>query len=118
MSSPGRRYAVIFSWAGAMGFFGKMLLWDSWRCSKMFVSCGAFVLNEASPAGGNPCVEERKGSDVVLRKLLAVALLCCLFPLANAGADETAFRLTPEGAALLRERGSVGYLYWGTYRGC
>ncbi|WP_299076340.1 hypothetical protein [uncultured Fretibacterium sp.] len=55
---------------------------------------------------------------MVLRKLLAVALLCCLFPLANAGADETAFRLTPEGAALLRERGSVGYLYWGTYRGC
>ena len=53
-----------------MGFFGKMLLWDSWRCSKMFVSCGAFVLNEASPAGGNPCVEERKGSDVVLKKLL------------------------------------------------
>ena len=55
---------------------------------------------------------------MVLRKLLAVVLLCCLFPIVNAGADEPAFRITPEGAALLRERGSVGYLYWGTYRGC
>jgi len=55
---------------------------------------------------------------VVLRKLLVVVLLVCLFPLANAGADEPAFRITPEGAALLQERGSVGYLYWGMYRGC
>ena len=59
-----------------------------------------------------------KGSGVVLRKLLVVVLLCCLFPLVNAGADEPAFRITPEGAALLRERGSIGYLYWGMYRGC
>ena len=59
-------------------------------------------------------MKTRKGSDVVLRKLLAVVLLCCLFPIVNAGADEPAFRITPEGAALLRERGSVGYLYWGT----
>ena len=86
-----------------------------------------FVLNEAGLCGrqsgairGNPGIEERKGSDVVLRKFLAVVLLFCLFPLANAalGADDPAFRLTPEGAALLRERGSVGYLYWGMYRGC
>ena len=63
-------------------------------------------------------MKTRKGSDVMLRKLLAIVLLCCLFPLANAGADDPAFRLTPEGAALLRERGSVGYLYWGMYRGC
>ena len=59
-----------------------------------------------------------KGSGVALRKLLAVVLLVCLFPLVNAGADEPAFRITPEGAALLRERGSIGYLYWGMYRGC
>ncbi len=34
------------------------------------------------------------------------------------GADAPAFRITPEGAALLKERGSVGYLYWGTYQDC
>jgi hypothetical protein len=28
------------------------------------------------------------------------------------------FALTPAGADLLRERGSVGYLYWGFYREC
>ena len=28
------------------------------------------------------------------------------------------FELTPAGAELLRERGSVGYLHWGLYREC
>ena len=28
------------------------------------------------------------------------------------------FELTPAGAELLRERGSVGFLYWGLYREC
>ena len=96
------------------------------RCSKMSAFYGAFVLGlsilyEAAPCGRQSgYLKIRKGSDVTLRKLLTVVLVCCLFPLANAavGADDPAFRLTPEGAALLQERGSVGYRYWGTYRGC
>lgn len=78
-------------------------------------------MNEADPCGRRSGhLKIGKGSDVALRKLLAVVLLVCLFPFANAalGADEPAFRITPEGAALLRERGSAGYLYWGMYRGC
>ena len=28
------------------------------------------------------------------------------------------FEVTPAGAELFRERGSVGYFFWGFYRGC
>ena len=116
-----RAKGLELSRAEAMGFSGKMPLRNGRRCSKIAASCGASVLNESAPCGRRSgYLKIGKGSDVALRKLLAVVLLVCLFPLASAalGADEPAFRITPEGAALLRERGSVGYLYWGMYRGC
>ena len=54
------------------------------------------------------------------RKLGRIMALCCLVALAGAawGADAPAFQLTPEAAALLKERGSVGFFYWGAYRDC
>lgn len=62
---------------------------------------------------------DEKGSDVVVKKL-GIVVLSGLLSMAGCawGAGETAFRMTPEAAALLKERGSVGYLYWGAYRDC
>ena len=45
--------------------------------------------------------------------LLLAILLTAAFP-----AFALDFELTPTGAELLRERGSVGFLYWGLYREC
>lgn len=51
---------------------------------------------------------------IVMKKMLWL----CLFMFFAAPAFALDFALTPEGAELLRERGSVGYLYWGLYREC
>lgn len=55
-----------------------------------------------------------------MRKGVGTFFLFGLFVLTGAawGTETPPFRLTPEGAALLKERGSVGYLYWGAYQDC
>lgn len=53
------------------------------------------------------------------KRFWALGLLALLVLTGTAwGTGSPAFRITPEGAALLKERGSVGYLYWGMYQDC
>ena len=47
-----------------------------------------------------------------------ILYLCAFVLLMAVPALALDFTLTPAGAKLLRERGSVGFLYWGLYRGC
>lgn len=52
---------------------------------------------------------------MLLRKFIALYLLLLMCSAARA---ETLFSMTPEAEALFRERGGVGYLYWGSYKNC
>ncbi len=52
---------------------------------------------------------------MVLKKFIA---LCLLFLGCAAARAETLFSMTPEAEALFRQRGGVGYLYWGSYKNC
>ncbi|MCR4817697.1 MAG: hypothetical protein K5841_01920 [Fretibacterium sp.] len=52
---------------------------------------------------------------ILLRKWIA---LCLLFLGCSTAGAETLFSMTPEAEALFRQRGGVGYLYWGSYKNC
>ena len=59
--------------------------------------------------------KSRKEVYAMLKKTL---LLCAILLVSAFPAFARDFELTPAAAELLRERGSVGYLYWGYYREC
>lgn len=59
-----------------------------------------------------------KGCVAMLGKIFKTLLLWAVLLSAALPAGALDFELTPAGAELLRERGSVGYLHWGLYREC
>ena len=54
----------------------------------------------------------------MLGKIFKTLFLWAVLLSAALPAEALDFELTPAGAELLRERGSVGYLHWGLYREC